>query len=255
MWFKTLPTKLWLIFVLAATQCVMAADEGDDFSNNLFSDLAPLLALFGDRVTTQFMSQSMGWADNVILAMAPVGIITIIISAIRVSGHSWLKAVVGRACENLAVAEAELMSSTSDEVCELWNGKEVVRCMGAAPVVEFICLLPDKLTDDGRALDIDVLPLSKAVEEGYLDDINTSSTRSDEEAKGRPPRPQTPPQKISIIRNLDNGSPNISLNAHPLAKRMELYIVAAIGAFLQVGIVVYAAIATYHPCLRFTKDG
>ncbi|KAK7216378.1 hypothetical protein V2G26_004381 [Clonostachys chloroleuca] len=73
------------------------ADDGDDFSNNLFSDLAPVLALFGERVTMQFMSQSMGWADNLILAMGPLGIITIIISAIRVGGPKWLKALVGRA--------------------------------------------------------------------------------------------------------------------------------------------------------------
>ncbi|KAF7554153.1 hypothetical protein G7Z17_g3123 [Cylindrodendrum hubeiense] len=123
----------------------VAADTGDEFSNNLFSDLAPLLALFGERVTMQFMSQSMGWADNVILAMAPLGIITAIVSAIRVGGPSWLKALVGRARENLAVAEADLMSSTSGEVCELWNGQEVVRCMGSAEVVELICLLPEDM--------------------------------------------------------------------------------------------------------------
>jgi len=92
----------------------------------------------------QFMSQSMGWADNIILAMAPLGIITAIVGAIRVGGPSWLKAIIGRARENLAVAEMELMSSTSKEVCELWNGREVVRCMGSAPVSEFICVLPER---------------------------------------------------------------------------------------------------------------
>ena len=89
------------------------------------------------------MSQSTGWADNIILAMAPLGIITAIISAIRVGGPSWLKALIGRARENLAAAEAELMSSTSEEVCELWNGREIVRCMGSAPICEFICLVPE----------------------------------------------------------------------------------------------------------------
>ncbi|KAJ4183328.1 hypothetical protein NW755_009819 [Fusarium falciforme] len=58
--------------------------EGHDFSNNLFSDLAPLLTLFGEQVTKQFLSMSMGWADNVLLAMGPLGIITTIVSAIRV---------------------------------------------------------------------------------------------------------------------------------------------------------------------------
>jgi hypothetical protein len=85
----------------------------------------------------QFMSQSLGWDDNFILAMVPLGIITIVVSAIRVGGPMWLKALVGRARENYAVAEVELMSSTSKNVRELWNGEAVVRCIGPALVMEF----------------------------------------------------------------------------------------------------------------------
>ncbi|KAK6719620.1 hypothetical protein SNK05_002751 [Fusarium graminearum] len=85
----------------------------------------------------------MGWADNIILAMAPLGIITAIVGAIRVSGPSWLKAIIGRARETRAVAESELMSSTSKEVCELWNGREIVRVMGEGPIREFIVLMPE----------------------------------------------------------------------------------------------------------------
>lgn len=91
----------------------------------------------------------MGWADNIILAMVLLGITTVIIGTIRVGGPSWLKAIIGRARENLAVAEAELMSSTSNEVCELWNGQEVVRCMGSASISEFICILPASESQDG----------------------------------------------------------------------------------------------------------
>ncbi|KAH6869126.1 hypothetical protein B0T10DRAFT_595834 [Thelonectria olida] len=63
----------------------------------------------------QFMSQAMGWADCIALAMAPLGIITILVSAIRVGGEQWLRAVIGRTRENTAAAEMELMSSTSEE--------------------------------------------------------------------------------------------------------------------------------------------
>lgn len=38
---------------------------------------------------------SLGWADNV-LAMGPLGIMTAIVSAIRVGGVRQLKAIVGR---------------------------------------------------------------------------------------------------------------------------------------------------------------
>lgn len=70
--------------------------DGDEFSNNLFSDLAPLLTLFGEQVTIQFLSMSLGWADNFLLAMGPLGIITIVISAIRIGGGRRLKSLVGR---------------------------------------------------------------------------------------------------------------------------------------------------------------
>ena len=69
---------------------------GDEFANNLFSDLAPLLTLFGEQVTKQFLSLSIGWADNFMLAMAPLGILTIVVSSIRVTKNRMLKALVGR---------------------------------------------------------------------------------------------------------------------------------------------------------------
>lgn len=111
-------------------------------SSNLVSDFGPVLALFGEQVARQFMSESMGWSDNILFAMAPLGIITAIVGAIRVGGPRWLKAIIGRARENRALAEIELMSSTSDEVCELWNGQHVVRLMGAPEIREFIHISP-----------------------------------------------------------------------------------------------------------------
>lgn len=96
----------------------------------------------------QFLSQSAGWADCIIFAMAPLGIITAIVSAIRVGGPSWLKALVGRSRENISAAEMELMSSTSKEACELWNGQDVVRCQGSASIYEFIILLPQGMREE-----------------------------------------------------------------------------------------------------------
>ncbi|KAF5541711.1 ankyrin repeat [Fusarium napiforme] len=153
----------YLLLSFAFLSVPILADSGDDFSNNLFSDLAPLLALFGERVTMQFLSQSMGWADCIILAVAPLGIITTIVSAIRVAGPAWLKAIIGRSRENLSSAEMELMSSTSQETCELWNGRDVVRCQGKAPVTEFICLAS---ANSGQTIKrIGFMKLSEAIEQ------------------------------------------------------------------------------------------
>lgn len=59
-----------------------------------------------------------------------------------------MKAVIGRARENRATVELELLSSTSHEVCELWNGSGVVRSMGEPQIREIIYLEPEPGSDD-----------------------------------------------------------------------------------------------------------
>ncbi|KAF4456663.1 ankyrin repeat protein [Fusarium austroafricanum] len=209
--------SLFAIAILMAPGCA-AAEFSDDFANNLFTDLAPLIALFGERVTMQFLSQATGWADSFTLAMAPLGIITIIISAIRVGGPSWLKAIIGRARENLAAAEVELMSSTSEEVCELWNGSEIVRSLGSPPVREFICLVPRRR--DGSPSTFENNP---NIECRKYNDFESAKT------------------------------PNISLNVH-VQKREEVRIAAVLGTILQLGVLVYSGFATYYYTMRFSKE-
>ncbi|CAI6089116.1 unnamed protein product [Clonostachys chloroleuca] len=287
--------------------CV-AADAGDDFSNNLFSDLAPLLALFGERVTMQFMSQSMGWADNIILAMAPLGVITAIVGAIRVSGPSWLKAIIGRARETRAVAESELMSSTSKEVCELWNGQEIVRVMGEGPIREFIVLVPEGSSENGGKTIAAMTPTeagspcgtgSDSVEDhkdgqkvvpqisetkksrdknkaqkahqpcrtsqpepiardGHFDEDLEAQTCPDtrevlKDSNSKTTEEESP--SVVIIRNTNADAPNLTLNVHNQIGRGELYVVAACGLVLQVGVLVYSGIAAKYLTFMLLKDG
>jgi hypothetical protein len=137
----------------------MADDNKEaEFAFNLFTDIAPyvqaqntqsaililvdrLLALFGEQFARQFTSESLTWVDHLILAMAPLGIITAITGAIRVQGPRIAKSFIGRGRENRALAEIELMSSTSKEVCELFNGKSIIRVMGK-PMIAQILVYP-----------------------------------------------------------------------------------------------------------------
>ncbi|KLU91868.1 hypothetical protein MAPG_10817 [Magnaporthiopsis poae ATCC 64411] len=301
----------FLLVLLLFAGCVAAADAGDDFSNSLFSDLAPLLALFGERVTMQFMSQSTGWADNIILAMAPLGVITAIVGAIRVGGPSWLRAIIGRARESRAVVESELMSSTSHEVCELWNGQEIVRVMGKGPILEFIILSRKGSGENGgrarattrktgstsetescSAGDQETAPkimkLRSAEDclpefqptirdlvfgnrlhqrqdtyrpnlasqlKSAIYDIFGKSALPDQDPETAPLSPSAPtPQKVhAVIRNTEAHTPNLTLNVHNQVGRGELYIVAACGTVLQLGVLVYSGLATR--LLMFPKDG
>lgn len=70
--------------------------------------------------------------------MVPLGILTAIAGAIRVQGPRIAKSFIGRGRENRALAEIELMSSTSKEVCELFNGKSIVRAMGRPKLAQLL---------------------------------------------------------------------------------------------------------------------
>ncbi|KAF8539158.1 hypothetical protein BDD12DRAFT_925211, partial [Trichophaea hybrida] len=172
-----------------------------------------------------------GWLDNIIFAMAPLGILTAIVAAIRVGGPPWLKAVVGRALENLATVELELMSSTSHEVCELWNGHGIVRSMGR-PEVQQIIYLEDKKDTDTFGLHT-VESAMKAgllrAERTYIEEFGTAQQES---------------------------APNISLNLHNGSKSGELYTAALCGIILQFGMLVFCGFSIYHPKFsqRFPKN-
>ncbi|KAJ8108493.1 hypothetical protein OPT61_g8136 [Boeremia exigua] len=117
----------------------MADSEKEaEFAFDLFSDIAPLLALFGDQFARQFASESFTWVDHLIFAMVPLGILTAITGAIRVQGPRIAKSFIGRGRENRALAEIELMSSTSKEVCELFNGKSIIRAMGRPKLAQIL---------------------------------------------------------------------------------------------------------------------
>ncbi|KAF8532804.1 hypothetical protein BDD12DRAFT_950798, partial [Trichophaea hybrida] len=211
------------IYLALATTCA-AGDNGDEFSNNLFTDLAPLLQLFGERFAQQFMSQSMSWVDSLIFAMAPLGIITAIVGSIRVGGPSWLRAAIGRAQENKGAAEIELMSSTSNEVSELWNGQAIVRTMGKPEILQVVYR--------GDAADGPEFGLYS------LDELQRGSGDIELQPSPISHSPKT-------LRELRNYAPNISLNNNaPHAwSTFEICISAVFGVFVQTAVLIVAAMA------------
>ena len=78
------------------TPTISSGFLGEEFIKNLGSGLAPLLTLFGEQVTKQFLSMSLGSADHILIAVGPLGIITTMVSAIRVANTRVLKALIGR---------------------------------------------------------------------------------------------------------------------------------------------------------------
>src|SRR5438270_13619753 len=116
-----------LLLVTALFLPFVKADQWDDFTNNFATDLTPLIALFGEQVTKQFLSESISSWDNLIFSLLPLGILTAVVSAIRVCGSPSLKAFIGRAQESPGNAEIELLSCTSETVGEVWNDGGIAR--------------------------------------------------------------------------------------------------------------------------------
>ncbi|KAF5564565.1 ankyrin repeat-containing protein [Fusarium phyllophilum] len=126
--------SIWFYLIISPVQ----ADGWDDFSNNLATDLAPILSLFGEQITKQYLSESIQPIDYFIFALAPIGILTAVVSAIRVCGSPSLRAFIGRAQEGGGAAEAELCSSTSRDVCELYNNGGIARVFGRPKILEIV---------------------------------------------------------------------------------------------------------------------
>lgn len=220
---------------------VRAVRFGDEITNSLISDKAPLLAVFGERVAQQFMSQSMGIADNIIFAVAPLGIVTAMVGAIRVAGPRVLRSLIGRARERRADVEIELMLSTLADVCEIWDGSSIVRALGESPIVEFIYVVPRAL------LGSEDTPLPTKWE----DDIGIY----DFESAKRLPRSSA---LLKHMRSSDAtipeqhcrgpvAAPNISLNMAKMGSQLELCSVAAFGVILQSSVIVYAVMINFLP--------
>lgn len=97
-----------------------------------------MITLFGERLTKQFLSESISALDNVIFALSPLGVLTAVVSVIRICGSSSLRAFVGRAQEGPAEAECELLPCVSESTSELFNDGGITRVFGRPKIVEIV---------------------------------------------------------------------------------------------------------------------
>jgi ankyrin repeat protein len=245
--------------------------DGDDFSNNLFTDLGPLLALFGAEVTTQFLSQSLTWADSILFAIGPLGVITAMVGAIRVGGPYGLRSFIGHAREPRAEVERELMSSTSKEVCELWNGESLVRVTGEPKIAELLvvfdedCKRPPKSQDWGiylkeecefvkvKGQDAQAAASSKASStdgkangEPYSPDTSIKKDQDEEKRRGNLPYSKQP--ELNSLT-----APNVSLNHPPSRNSAEVIFFSAVAIVLQAVVLLLDAFITYR--WKLLKEG
>ncbi|KAK4445311.1 ankyrin repeat-containing domain protein [Podospora aff. communis PSN243] len=254
-------------------QALGGPQDWNDFSNNFATDLAPILVLFGEQASKQFLSESTSIWDCLIFGIAPIGVITAVVSTIRLYGSSSLKAFIGRAQEAHGVAEAELCSSTSDDVCELWSNGGICRVFGRPLILEFFRIHP-RADDfyprfDGPVVDTTIPPSCGL----HQPKIVLSAVRklpiereSDARSHLTTGWVEVDSSGHSAIRDAgseEDGTPhgfaphpNLSLNIgiKPLSRRL-LRAIAAIGTLLQLSFFGYATWVTFYYPELYDEDG
>lgn len=84
------------------------------------------------------MSELTSTLDDFIFALAPLGILTAVVSLIRVCGNSTLRAFIGRAQEDPADSEREILSCVSDATAEIFTESGVARITGSPTILEIV---------------------------------------------------------------------------------------------------------------------
>ncbi|SPO03464.1 uncharacterized protein DNG_06147 [Cephalotrichum gorgonifer] len=231
------------LFICAlALPTVNAGDDLSDFSNNLATDLGPLLVLFGESITKQYLSESTTFLDYFIFCMAPIGVVTAIISAIRVCGHTSLRAFIGRSQEGDGLVEVELCTSTSRDVCELFTRGGITRVLGRPSILELV-YIPRKSGElPGSTNEIPLYLFRHHLES--LTDPDTSEWKKQEGHASGTSGAETP-----FAQN-----PNLSLNVG-IKKQPDwvFYAVAATGFTLQAGLLALAGVGVW--ILRWSLAG
>lgn len=165
--------------------------------------------------------------------MAPIGIISTVTAVIRLCGNSALRAFIGKAQEGESTVEAELCTSTSADVCELFDKDGITRVLGRPDIMEIVYIPEELHTEPRFHLFTQYLKNNPEISRWSeiskrKRDVGSHSANSDSN-----------PSEFAL-------KPNISLNVG--IKRQSttiLYFVAALGYILQSCVIIFAGIGPW----------
>ncbi|KAK8247858.1 hypothetical protein HDK77DRAFT_211438 [Phyllosticta capitalensis] len=251
----------------------------DQFSQNIATDLAPFISLFGDAPTKQYLIESTNPEDIIVFAIAPAGIITSIVSVIRISGIQSLRAFIGRAHERKDDVEVDLRKSTSRNVAEMFTDGGIARVSGRAKILEVV----HNTTASVESWEVEPAQASAGIhlardffnnkrlceqsgwEEREPNQVWTNGEDVDLQIAGkdlekqdliRQPREQNveeSPEDTSTKRFAPH--PNLSLNCrNNIRSRALFFVTLVLGLALQSGVLVWAAISQYIFHLQSNSD-
>ncbi len=160
-----------------------------------------------------------------IFALGPLGILTAVVSAIRVRGSPSLRAFIGRAHEAPGNVEIELLSCTSATTSELGNDGGISRVFGKPQIMEIVSWKPTD--EDYKFPEL----------HGYFARRNAGIGRMEDAVRlSRWQRPVQRNWSDEAIEKLSVGSPNLSLNVGIRQRPWQWFCAAAVlGLGLKTG--------------------
>jgi hypothetical protein len=90
------------------TQSLDPAQQSTDVWASVIANVAPLVALLGEKNAKEYMRTIYVWHQLLLLSCAPLGILAITVSSIRLSGPPFLKRLVGQDSERRSEALIEV---------------------------------------------------------------------------------------------------------------------------------------------------
>ncbi|KAL3484851.1 hypothetical protein BJX62DRAFT_243560 [Aspergillus germanicus] len=186
--------------------------------------------------------------------MAPMGILTAVVAAIRVCGSPSLRAFIGRAQEGGGNSEAELSSSTSRDVCELYNNGGIARVFGRPKILEVIFDPDNQDFTDGTAgiYTFQEYVAGKMGKKNWFQTKYEGSVQASEITRQLKAREAGLP--ISTLPAPEPFAPNLSLNVDIRKRDVVIFrAVAVVGFILQGGVLAFAGVVAYY--LEWEKNG
>jgi hypothetical protein len=199
------------------------------------------------------LAQSISIYDWIIFATVPTGVPFALKSIIRVSKKSKiLRALTVYPKEEEKVIEKDLLSSTSEEVCEIWNGRGATRIfapLSQLPVTEWIF--------DGMLIPSKEAKNHSLIMKGTRSSLNLRMCFS---LCGVETRDIAAP--LSTAKDGNSGfdewqekaetelPPNIIMNLGPYNRVWKLFLLTATGIFLQLSILTLAGLTVFYCPVR-----
>ena len=165
--------------------------------------------------------------------MALLGILTIVVGAIRVSGYPTLRTLLGRTREPPSSSEIEFLFSTSSDICKTWERRGITQKTNNQSI---------------KAVLYDDMP-------GCQDVFSMWEAEFTNETKEQRPFitcrdknwnqfkvPEDPEQ----THKWNSLPPNLTLNAHaPIDNHFPIQIFAVVGLIVQAGAIAFQALTVY----------